>query len=70
LWALVSLVIGNLRVTKLGSGQIDIELINAMAAGAMVLLALYLAVLALIKMRSERRRSNLVAAHEAMSLES
>lgn len=70
LWALVSLVIGNLRVTKLASGQIDIELINAIAAGALVLLALYLAVLALVKMRSERRRSSLVAAHEAMSLES
>ncbi len=69
LWALVSLVIGNLRVTKIGSGQLDIELLNAIAAGALVLLALYLAVLALVKMRGERLRISMVAAHEAVSLE-
>ncbi len=69
LWALVSLVIGNLRVTKIGSGQIDIELLNGIAAGVLVMLALYLAVLALIKMQGERRRTNLVAAHESVSLE-
>ena len=31
LWALVTLVIGNLRITKIGAGQLDIELINAIA---------------------------------------
>ncbi len=69
LWALVSLVIGNLRVTKIISGQLDIELVNAIAAGVLVLLALYLAVLALVKMHGERRRLSMVAAHESVSLE-
>jgi carbon starvation protein len=69
LWALSLLVIGNLRITKIGSGQLDIELINAIAAGAMVVLALYLAVLALVKMRRDRRRHTLTTAHAATSLE-
>jgi carbon starvation protein len=69
LWALVTLVVGNLRLTKIGTGQLDIELINAIAAGALVSLALYLAVLALAKMRGERRRGSLTAPHPATSLE-
>src|SRR5688500_16257194 len=69
LWALVTLVIGNLRITKIGTGQLDIELINAIAAAALVLLALYLAVLALVKVRSDRQRGTLIAAHPATSLE-
>jgi carbon starvation protein len=69
LWALTSLVIGNLRVTKIGSGQLDIELINAIAAAALVVLALYLAVVALIKVRGDRQRGTLVSAHSATSLE-
>jgi len=69
LWALTSLVIGNLRITKIGSGQLDIELINAIAAAALVILALYLAILALVKLRSDRQRDTLVPAHPATSLE-
>ncbi|MCM3901282.1 MAG: hypothetical protein ND866_06225 [Pyrinomonadaceae bacterium] len=69
LWALISLVIGNLRVTKIGSGQLDIELINAIAAAALVVLALYLAVVALLKVRGDRQTGTLVTAHSATSLE-
>ena len=69
LWALSSLVIGNLRITKIASGQLDIELINAIAAGALVGLALYLAVLALVKMRRDRQSGMLTSPHPATSLE-
>lgn len=69
LWALISLVIGNLRITRIGMGQLDIELINAIAAAAMVVLALYLAVAALVKVRGDRQRGTLVPAHSATSLE-
>ena len=69
LWALISLVIGNLRVTKIGSGQLDIELINAIAAAALVVLALYLAVVALVRVRGDRQTDTLVTAHSATSLE-
>jgi carbon starvation protein len=69
LWALSTLVIGNLRITKIGSGQLDIELINAIAAGALVVLALYLAVLALVKMRRDRQIGMLTSPHPATSLE-
>jgi hypothetical protein len=69
LWALVSLVIGNLRLTRIALGQLDIELVNAIAAGALVLLALYLAVLALIRIRGERQQGSLTAPHAATSLE-
>lgn len=69
LWALVALVIGNLRITKIGTGQLDIELINAIAAAALVMLALYLAVLALVKIRGHRRKGALTSPHPATSLE-
>ena len=69
LWALVSLVIGNLRLTKIGSGLVDIELINGIAAAALVVLALYLAAMALFKVRHERRQGSLSAPHAAVSLE-
>ena len=69
LWALISLVIGNLRITKIGAGQFDIELVNAIAAAALVILALYLVVVALMKVRTDRRRATLVPAHPAQSLE-
>jgi carbon starvation protein len=69
LWALSTLVIGNLRITKIGSGQLDIELINAIAAGALVGLALYLAILALVKMRRDRQSGLLTSPHPATSLE-
>jgi carbon starvation protein len=69
LWALISIVIGNLRVTRIGSGQMDIELINAIAAAALVVLSLYLAVVALVKVRGDRQTGTLVEAHSATSLE-
>jgi carbon starvation protein len=69
LWALVALVVGNLRATKIMSGQLDVELINAVASAALVVLALYLAVLALFKLRGDRRGGTLIAAHPAASLE-
>jgi carbon starvation protein len=69
LWALVSLVIGNMRATKIGAGQLDIELVNALAAAALVILALYLAVVAWLKVRRDRQVGSLVTAHAASSLE-
>ncbi|HYE15606.1 MAG TPA: carbon starvation CstA 5TM domain-containing protein, partial [Pyrinomonadaceae bacterium] len=69
LWALVSLVLGNLRATKIGSGQLDVELVNAVASAALVALALYLAVLALVRLRGDRRSGTLRPAHPAVSLE-
>lgn len=69
LWALIALVIGNLRATKIASGVIDIESINAIAAAALVGLALYVAIAALIKIRGDRQNGSLVEAHAATSLE-
>jgi len=69
LWALVALVVGNLRATKIASGQLDVEFINAVASAALVALAVYLALLALVRLRSDRRRDTLLPAHEAVSLE-
>lgn len=53
LYALTTLVISNLRVTK----GFDIALVNAVASAALVLLALYLAITALLKLRGEREGS-------------
>lgn len=69
LWALIALVIGNLRATKIASGVIDIESINAVAAAALVALALYFAVVAVLKIRGDRQKGSLVEAHAAASLE-
>ena len=69
LWALGALVVGNLRVTRIAAGQIDIELVNAIAAGALIILALYLAILAAFRVRSDRRSGTLLTAHPAASLE-
>jgi len=69
LWALIALVIGNLRMTKIGTGAIDIELINAIAAAALVVLALYLALTALARIRSDKQKGSLTTQHAAVSLE-
>jgi len=53
LWALIKLTIGNLRVSR----GFDIELINAVSAAALVVLALYLALAALLRLRGERKSS-------------
>lgn len=58
LWSLSRLVLANFQASR----GFDIELINAAAAAALVLLALYLAVLALVKLRRDQRRSTLVPA--------
>ncbi|HKZ02533.1 MAG TPA: carbon starvation CstA family protein [Pyrinomonadaceae bacterium] len=69
LWALMALVVGNLRVTRIGSGQIDVELVNAVAAAALVVLALYLVVKAILKVRSDSPGDRLLSPHEVTSLE-
>lgn len=69
LWALVVLVIGNLRVTTSRPGLFDIELVNAIAAAALVVLALYFAIAGLLKIRSDRQVGSLSEAHPAASLE-
>jgi carbon starvation protein len=51
LWALVKIVLGNLRVAS----GFDIKLANALSAAALVTLAIYLVVTALIKLRGERK---------------
>jgi carbon starvation protein len=65
LWALGALVVGNLRATR----GFDIELVNALASAALVCLAVYLAVLALLRLRGDNRRDTLLPAHPAASLE-
>ena len=58
LWALIKLVFANLRLSR----GFDIERVNAIAAAALVVLAIYLAVIALVKVRGEGRKSSLVPA--------
>jgi carbon starvation protein len=53
LWALVKLAYGNLRL----STGFDIKFINAVASAALVILAVYLTVIALVKLRGERKGS-------------
>jgi carbon starvation protein len=50
LWALIKLVIGNIRLAN----GFDVKLVNALAAAALVSLALFLAATALVKLRGER----------------
>jgi carbon starvation protein len=69
LWALISLVIGNLRLTKIGTGQLDVELVNAVSAGALVLLAVYLIIRAILKVRAGSRGAGLLEPHPVTSLE-
>lgn len=69
LWALVALVVGNLRVTTIFDGRFDIQFVNAVASAALVALAVYLALLALVRLRRDRRRDTLLPAHAVTSLE-
>jgi carbon starvation protein len=50
LWALAEITIANFRTTQ----GLDVQLINGLAAGALIALALYLAVTALFKLWTER----------------
>lgn len=69
LWALGALVVSNLRATKVAAGQLDVEIINAIASAALVLLALYLAVLALVRVRRGGREGTLAPVVHASGLE-
>ena len=69
LWALVALVIGNLRVTKIGAGVVGYRVDQRDCRGGLVVLALYLAVVALVKIRGDRQKGSLVTHHAATSLE-
>ena len=53
LWALTKLTITNIQAAR----GFDIELINGVAAAALIVLAVYLAVTALVKLRGERKSS-------------
>lgn len=53
LWALVKLALANLQA----SSGFDVALVNAVASAALVVLALYLVVTALVKLRGERKSS-------------
>ncbi|HVF62116.1 MAG TPA: carbon starvation CstA family protein [Thermoanaerobaculia bacterium] len=58
LWALGKLFVANLAATE----GLDVELINAVASGLLVVLALYFVVAALVKVVLDRRRGALPAA--------
>jgi carbon starvation protein len=51
LWALTKLVIGNFQASK----GFDMKSVNALAASALIALAVYLIITALLKLRGERR---------------
>ncbi|HEY0098064.1 MAG TPA: carbon starvation CstA family protein [Pyrinomonadaceae bacterium] len=53
LWALCKLAYGNLRAAN----GFDIKLVNALASAALVILATYLTITALVKLRGERKSS-------------
>jgi carbon starvation protein len=53
LWALCKLAYGNFRA----SAGFDIKLVNALASAALVILATYLTITALVKLRGERKSS-------------
>jgi carbon starvation protein len=65
LWALGGLVLGNLRSAR----GLDVSLVNALASAALVVLAVYLSVLALVRVRRSRRGGTLVPAHQSAGLE-
>jgi hypothetical protein len=50
LWSLISLIISNFRASE----GLDLKMINGLTAAALVLLALFLVVAGLLKVRGER----------------
>jgi carbon starvation protein len=58
LWSLASMTIANIRT----AAGFDVKMMNALTASALILLALYLAVAALLKLKSERNASLVVEA--------
>jgi carbon starvation protein len=65
LWALSGLVVGNLRAAR----GLDVSLVNAVASAALVVLAIYLSILALVRVRRDRRGDTLTPVHTAAGLE-
>ncbi len=55
-YALARLVVSNLRASQ----GFDIEMVNALASAALILLALYLVLTAVVKLRREKRTGSLV----------
>jgi carbon starvation protein len=53
LWSLVKLTIANFRAAQ----GMDVAMVNGLAAGALILLAIFLVVTALVKLRGERKGS-------------
>jgi carbon starvation protein len=58
LWSLVGLTVGNLRA----SSGLDAQMLNAISAAALILLALFLALVALLRVRGERKQALAVEA--------
>jgi len=65
LWALTMFAVGNFRISK----GLDIQFVNAVASAALVALAIYLVVVALLRLRRDRRGDTLIPSHPAVSLE-
>jgi carbon starvation protein len=61
LWALTRLAVGNWTAAQ----GFDVKLVNSLASAALVVLALYLAAAALLKLRRERGRRGTLAAESA-----
>lgn len=57
LWALTSLVIGNFRAAN----GFDVKFVNGIASLILILLAVYLVITAILKLRGERLKGELVA---------
>jgi len=53
LWSLAKLTIANFRAAR----GMDVAMMNGLAAAALILLAIFLVVTALVKMRGERKGS-------------
>lgn len=60
LWALARMVVGNFQAAQ----GFDIKFVNAIASLALISLAIYLVVTAILKLRSERPKGELAAATE------
>ena len=56
LWALGSLVIGNFSA----SNGFDVKFVNGLASLALILLAVYLVITAILKVRSEKSKGELI----------
>ena len=55
LWALTSMIIGNFRAAN----GFDIKFVNGVASLALISLAIYLVITAILKLRGEKRQGEL-----------